>query len=79
MTKTQMAQIIVQALRGYESIPRPDCARVRNMARLKKDHLAQYYPLALKSIAKREKENRHYSKEWKDEMIQDQGLPVGDE
>ena len=53
MTKTQMAQVIVQALRGYDELPRPDCARVRNMARSTKAHLAEFYPKALEIIKKR--------------------------
>jgi 5-methylcytosine-specific restriction endonuclease McrBC GTP-binding regulatory subunit McrB len=53
MTKTQMAQVIVQALRNYDEPARADSARVKEMVRRSKANLEQYYPKAVEIINKR--------------------------
>ena len=54
MTKTEMAQVIVQALRNYDELPAADSARVKEMARRSKDNLEQFYPKAIEIINQRE-------------------------
>ena len=55
MNKTEMAQVIVQALRNYDELPAAANPWVRAMVnQRKKSNLAQFYPKALEIIAKRE-------------------------
>jgi 5-methylcytosine-specific restriction endonuclease McrBC GTP-binding regulatory subunit McrB len=53
MTKTEMAQVIVQALRNYDEPARADSARVKEMARRSKANLSQFYPKAVKILEER--------------------------